>query len=603
MLSIQIKSLLDKGFPNLSYKLAPPEVPVHGHLATNIAFVMGKTRGIPPMKAAEYVKEFLTHTAPKDLIAKIDIAQPGFINIWFASEAIQKEFGNIAKNKNWGKSNVGKSQKVIVEYSSPNIAKPMHVGHFRSTIIGDAIANIHEFLGYKTIRWNYIGDWGTPHGKIIAAYKMLKGDLIIPPGDFSLMVTINAILEQNGKEIRENLNQTIDRDLEIKPIETMVLLYQAFTMASKNIPLMEKTAQEEFNKLEKGDKKNRKLWARFKAESLEEFNKMYKKLGVKFDITLGESFYEKDLREIIAFLMHEEIAIESEGAIIIPLDDLGLPPAMIQKSDGATLYLTRDIANIIYRLKKYKPAKIIYEIGSEQELHFKQLFAIAKADFMPELKAAKTTELMHVGHGLVLGEDGKKLSTRAGKTIFMEEVIEEAIEKTRKIIDEKNRALSETEKQKIAKVVAIGALKYNDLSQNRMSNITFDWDKMLSFEGDSGPYLQYSYARLKSILRKSGSKNYKLQTKNLSSALELEIILKLDRFPEVIAKVGREYYPNELAQYLYDLSKSINHFYQSERVRDSEPGIREARLALISTSASVLKTGLSLLGIETLEKM
>lgn len=573
MLSLEIKSLLDKGFPNLSYKLSPPEVPAHGHLATNIAFVMGKTRSIPPMKAAEYVKEFLTHTAPENLIAKIDIAAPGFVNISFTPHAIQNDFGRIARTKNWGQSNVGKKghqrQKVIVEYSSPNIAKPMHVGHFRSTIIGDAIANIHEFLGYKTIRWNYIGDWGVQFGKLAAAWK-LWGD---------------------------------ESKLRREPIKTLLDLYVRFSEESKTNPDLEKKGQEEFKRLEDGDLEVRNLWQKFRKESLKELEKMYQTLGVKFDITLGESFYEKDLRKIIAYLMHEEIAIQSEGAIIVPLDDLGLPPAMIQKSDGATLYLTRDIANVIYRLKKYKPSKIIYEIGSEQELHFKQLFAIAKADFMPELKKAKETELTHVGHGLVLGEDGKKLSTRAGKTIFMEEVIEEAIEKTRKIIEEKNKDLPEADKAKIAKVVAIGALKYNDLSQNRMSNITFDWDKMLSFEGDSGPYLQYSYARLKSILRKSGAKSYKPQTKNLSSPLELEIILKLDRFPEVVAKVGREYYPNELAQYLYDLSKSINHFYQSERVLDSEKGIREARLALISASASVLKTGLNLLGIETLEKM
>lgn len=569
MLSLEIKSLLDKGFPNLSYKLSPPEVPAHGHLATNIAFVMGKARQIPPMKAAEYVKEFLTHTAPANLIAKIDVAAPGFINIWFTPEAIQKEFNHIARSKNWGKSNVGRNQKVIVEYSSPNIAKPMHVGHFRSTIIGDAIANIHEFLGYKTIRWNYIGDWGVQFGKLSAAWKLW------------------------GDEAR----------LKAEPIKTLLDLYVRFSNEAKTNPELEKAGQEAFRKLEEGDKELRKLWQKFSSESQKDFDKMYRTLGVKFDVTLGESFYESSLKGIIAYLMHEEIAIQSEGALIIPLDDLGLPPAMIQKSDGATLYLTRDIANIIYRLKKYKPSKIIYEIGSEQELHFKQLFAIAKSDFMPELKAAKTTELTHVGHGLVLGEDGKKLSTRAGKTIFMEDVIQEAVDKTKKIIEEKNKDLPELEKQKIAKVVAIGALKYNDLSQNRMSNITFDWDKMLSFEGDSGPYLQYSYARLKSILRKSGSKNYKSQTKNLSSDLELEIILKLDRFPEVVAKVGREYYPNELAQYLYDLSKSINHFYQSERVLDSEPGVREARLALISTSASVLKTGLNLLGIDTLEKM
>ncbi len=571
MLGARIKKLLNSGFPNLSYKLAPPEIKTHGHLATNIAFVVAKEnqqKKMSPMQAANYVKEFLVHAAPKNLIEKIDIAAPGFINIWFTRAAIQKEFLNISRTKNWGKVNVGKNTKVIVEYSSPNIGKPMHVGHFRSTIIGDAIANIHQFLGYKTIRWNYLGDWGVQFGKLTAAYNMW--------GD--------------------------EKKLKTEPIKHLLELYVRFTAEAKTNPELEKKGQEEFRKLEAGDEANRKLWQNFRAEAVREFNKMYKTLGVKFELEIGESFYEKDLKKIIEYLVHEEIAVRSEGALIIPLDDLGLPPAMIEKSDGATLYLTRDIANIIYRIKKYHPAKIIYEIGNEQELHFKQLFAIAKNDFLPELTKAKETELVHVAHGLVLGEDGKKLSTRAGKTIFMEDVIAEAIEKTSKIIAEKDRGLSAGENDKIAKVVAIGALKYNDLSQNRLSNITFDWDKMLSFEGDSGPYLQYSYARLKSILRKSKATS-KIEVKYLSTELELEIIQKLDRFPEVLERVAKEYYPNELANYLYDLAKSINHFYQVEPVLKADAPTKNARLALISTAAKILKTGLNLLGVDTLEKM
>ena len=579
MLSIVIKNILDKKYPNVSYKLAPPEVASHGHLSANISFALAKQFKKSPIAAAEDVKKHLLGNAPQNLFEKIEIAPPGFINIWFARDAIQKEFLEISRAKEWGSPSprlqrVNKKQAVIVEYSSPNIAKPMHVGHFRGTIIGDAIANIHQFLGYKTIRWNYLGDWGTQFGKLIAAYKMWGSE---------------ALLKK-------------------EPIKHLLDLYVRFTAEAKANPDLEIRGREEFKKLEAGDKENRKLWEKFKKESLKEFNKTYKTLGVKFDVTLGESFYEKDLKLITEYLISQEIAVRSEGALIIPLDDFNLPPAMIQKSDGVSLYLTRDIANILYRIKKYHPAKILYEIGSEQELYFKQLFAIAKSDFLhdftPELKNAGAIELMHIGHGLVLGKDGKKLSTRAGKTIFFEDLINEAIDKTTKIIEEKNPKLSAKEKQRIAKAVAIGALKYNDLSQNRLSNITFDWDKMLSFEGDSGPYLQYSYARLKSILRKAGkTHNPQLTTYDLNSDLELEIILKLDRFPEAIQKVAIGYYPNELAAYLYDLAKSINHFYQAEPVLKAPKGIREARLALISKSAEVLKTGLGLLGIETLERM
>lgn len=576
MFGSAIKHILDKGFPNLSYKIAPPDVKTHGHLSTNIAFAISQSKGqkkMSPMHAAEIVKEFVSHTAPKHLFGKIEVVQPGFVNFWFTKEAIQNEFGKISKDKNFGKPHptllkLRRARKVIVEYSSPNIAKPMHVGHFRGTIIGDCIANIHKFLGFRTIRWNYLGDWGTQFGKLVAAYKLWGGE----------------------------------KALQEAPIKHLLDLYVRFAAEVKTNPKIERRGREEFEKLEKGDAENRKLWEKFKEESTKEFRKTYKLLNVNFDISIGESFYEKDLKPIIEYLISEEIAVESEGAIIIPLDDFKLPPALIRKSDEVSLYLTRDIANLIYRVKKYKPVKILYEIGSEQELHFKQLFAIAKADFLPSLKEAKKTELVHVAHGLILGEDGKKLSTRAGKTIFFEDVIEEAIQKTKKIIEEKNPSLAPEEKQRVAKTVAVGALKYNDLSQNRLSNITFDWDKMLSFEGDSGPYLQYSYARLKSILRKAKSVKT-LDTKHLDNVLELEIILKLDRFPEVIEKVGENYYPSELANYLYDLAQSTNHFYHTLPVLKAESGTRSARLALIQCVAKVLRTGLNLLGIETLEKM
>lgn len=581
MLSFQIKNLLVEQYPDIDFKLDSPEVPSHGHYATNIAFAIAKRDGMPPLSAAEKIKSALLESAPKNFFEKIDVVAPGFINFWLSKETIQVEFGRIAKaGETWGKENIGHGENVIVEYSSPNIAKPMHVGHFRSTIIGDALANIHKALGYKVIRWNYIGDWGTQFGKLTAAYRLWGSE---------------ALLKK-------------------EPIKHLLDLYVRFSAEAKTDPELEKKGQEEFRKLEDGDKENKKLWLKFRNESLKELHRTYKLLGVKFDIEIGESFYEKDLKYIISYLLSQNIATKSEGAIIVSLDDFNLPPAMIQKSDGATLYLTRDIANIIYRLKKYKPTKIVYEIGNEQELHFKQLFAIAKADFMPEMKEAKNTELTHVGHGLVLGEDGKKLSTRAGKTIFMEDVIDEAVSLTREVVEEKNLLpavasakdgrLSSREKGRVSKVVAIAALKYNDLSQNRDSNITFDWKKMLSFEGDSGPYLLYSYARLKSILRKSGViRNSKVEIKNLSSASELELIMKLDRFPAVLEGVAKDYYPNHLASYLYDLSKSVNHFYETEPVLKSEKGVREARLRLIKSAANVLKTGLNLLGIEVLEKM
>ncbi len=568
MLSAEIKNILVKLYPGLDSKLDPPEVSSHGHYATNIAFAVAKRDKMSPVAAAEKIKAAILEAAPKNFFERIDVVAPGFINFWISKEAIQNEFGKIAKaGDKWGKDSVGRGAKVIVEYSDVNIAKPMHVGHFRSTIIGDAIARVHSALGYKVVRWNYIGDWGTQFGKLIAAYKMWG----------------------NEKEVRRD------------PIKTLLALYVKFSAEMKINPQLEEQGRAEFKKLEDGDKENRRLWKWFRDESLKDFERVYKILGFNFDVILGEAFYEGELKQLIADLISMGVTRESEGALIIPLDEEGLPPALVRKSDGASLYLTRDITNFRYRANAYKPAKILLIVGGEQSLHFKQLFGIIKKVKIPGLKYDENIELKHVEHGLVLGEDGKKLSTRAGKTIFIEDVINEAVSLTKEAVQEKNSNLSAREKEKISKAVAIAALKYNDLSQNRDSNITFDWKKMLSFEGDSGPYLLYSYARLKSILRKG--RTNKFDPKYLANPSETELILKLDRFPAILESVAKDYYPNHLASYLYDLSKSVNHFYETEPVLKSEEGIRNARLALIKAAANVLKTGLNILGIETLEKM
>ena len=472
----------------------------------------------------------------------------------------------IKAGSKWGKSKPAKKETVIVEYSSPNVAKPMHVGHLRSTIIGDALANIYEFLGYKVIRWNYIGDWGTQFGKLTAAYKMWG----------------------NKKE------------LEAKPIETMLKLYVRFHEEAKKDQGLEKKGQEEFQKLEKGDKENKKFWEWFRRESLKDFNRLYKALDVKFDITAGESFYEKDLKPLIKRLEKSGVAKKSEGALIIPLDNVGLPPALIRKSDEATLYLTRDMANLEYRLKKHKPAKILYVVANEQTLHFSQLFAVTKIMGLTSVKAE------HIKFGMVLGPDGKKFSTREGKTIILDDLINEAVKLARKTVQGKNPKLSSEEKDKIASVVGVGAIKYNDLSQNRVGDITFNWEKMLSITGNSAPYLQYTYARMKSILRK-GRPNLpagkaKFDVKHLGEA-DKQIVIQLSQFPEAVRRSAEEYLPNYLANYLYSLSQTVNAYYETNPVLQSESAVRAIRLNLIKAVAETLKNGLNLLGIHTLERM
>ena len=336
-----------------------------GHYSTNIAMKMVRKatseKGQETSKkgASELAKELaikISAKAPKGMFEKVEAVPPGFINFWLSESFLQKELAVISKSKNFGKLNLGKSKKVIFEYSDPNIAKRMHVGHLRATIIGDALASIYEFCGYKVIRWNYIGDWGTQFGKMIAAYKMWGDKLVI---------------QKN-------------------PIEELQKLYVKFHEEMEKNPELEKKGQEEFKRLEEGDKTNKKLWEWFKKESLREFDKVYKVLGVKFDVTIGEAFYEKELKKLVADLKKEKVAKTSEGSLIIDLEKFGLPPALIQKSDGASLYMTRDIANIQYRLAEYKPVKMFYVVGNEQSLHFEQLFKVA------EILNLNKSELKHL---------------------------------------------------------------------------------------------------------------------------------------------------------------------------------------------------------------
>src|SRR3989338_1898670 len=442
----------------------------------------------------------------------------------------------------------------------------MHVGHLRSTIIGDAIANIFAFLGYNVVRWNYLGDWGTQFGKLIAAYKKWG----------------------RRREVAKN------------PVEKLEELYIRFHKELKDNPALEDEGREEFKKLENGDKKNRKLWRWFRKESLKEFNRMYNRLGVTFSTQIGEAFYEKDLSGVINFLKEKGIAKESEGALIIELERFDLPPAMVRKSDGATLYFTREIANLKYRIEEYNPKRILYVVANEQTLHFSQLFAVAK--MMDFAKGKNMPELAHVKFGLVRGEAGKKLSTREGTAIKLNELLDRSVKLSEETLSTRKVDLKKSEAKEVAEILGIGAVKYNDLSQNRMSDIVFDWEKMLSFEGNSAPYLQYTYARLKSILKKARGIP-KLNGMALENERDLVLVLKLSEFPEVLDRVKETYMPSQLASYLYELAKEVNSYYHSEPVLYSESELRTVRLNLVKAASDILKTGLDLLGIKTVEKM
>ena len=540
-----------------------------GHFSTNAAFILSEKENLRPKEAAEELRSFLHKHDEAKIFDRIELGGGGFINIWLSQEAVKGEFRKIVKaGRSWGRVKTPNKNKetVIVEYSAPNIAKPMHVGHLRSTIIGDAIANVYEFLGYRVVRWNYLGDWGTQFGKLIAAYKLWG----------------------NRREIAKN------------PIEELEKLYIRFHKELKDNPALEAEGREEFKKLETGDKKNRKLWRWFKKESLKEFNRIYNRLGVTFSVQIGEAFYEKDLDEIIDLLKEENLAKESEGALMVELERFDLPPAMIRKSDGATLYLTREIANLKYRIEEYEPKRILYVVANEQTLHFSQLFAIAK---MSDLTGGKgMPELAHVKFGLVRGEAGKKLSTREGTAVKLNELLDRSVKLSEETLSTRKVDLKKSEAKEVAEILGIGAVKYNDLSQNRMSDIVFDWGKMLSFEGNSAPYLQYTYARLKSILRKAKGVP-KLNGMALENERDLVLVLKLSEFPEVLDRVKETYMPSQLASYLYELAKEVNSYYHSEPVLYSESELRAVRLNLVKAASDILKTGLDLLGIKTVEKM
>jgi arginyl-tRNA synthetase len=499
----------------------------------------------------------------KENIKEIKVVPPAYINFFIKPEKIKEQVRDIIeKDKNFGKSEENKKRTMIIDYSSPNVAKPMHVGHLRSTFIGQAIYNLYKFLGYKVVGDNHLGDWGTQFGMIIAGYKKY----------------INSASELK--------NITISKMLEI---------YVRFNKETENNPELRETAKAEFKKLEQGDKENRKIWKILREKSLKEFNRIYDILGIKFDLIKGESDYEKELEYEIKNALENKKAVKNEdGSIIIPLGEM--TPFLIQKSDGATVYGTRDLATIRFRVEKYNPEKIIYVIGNEQSFYLEQLFK--SADILGYIPAEN---LYHVKFGLVLDKNHKKLATREGRAVDAEELINRIIGLAEKIIEDKNPKLSGKERKKAAKIIGIGALKYNDLSQNRHTDIVFDWNKMLSFDGNSAPYLLYTYVRLKSIIRKAKTDIF--DTKFLTEEIELEIIKQLSAFPQTTKRTLEDYQLNILANYLFKLAGMVNNFYEKIPVLKAEKNVKSARLALIKSASIILKNGLNLLGIETLEKM
>lgn len=469
---------------------------------------------------------------------------------------------------NFGHSTIGEGKKVIVEFSSPNIAKPFHIGHIRSTVIGNSLYKIYDCLGYDTVRINHLGDYGTQFGKMISAYRRWGN--------------------------RE--------DVEREPIKTLLSYYTKFHEEAEKHPELEQEARDIFKRLEDGEPEEMELWQWFRDESLKEFTKVYKMLDIEFDSYAGESFYSDKMPRILDELNEKGLLEESRGAQIVDLEKYGMTPALVTKSDGSTLYITRDIAAAVYRKEHYDFYKNIYVVASQQNLHFQQWFKIVEL-----LGYEWAKDCVHVPFGMVSLKDGT-MSTRKGRVVFLEDVLNKAVDKTREIIEEKGVATENIDET--AKQVGIGAVVFNELSNNRIKDYVFDWDKVLNFEGETGPYVQYTHARACSVLRKAGEEavskakkleNFDSQVLTSDSAYELaKLIYKL---PDVIVEAAGKYEPSVVTRHIVDIAQAFNRFYQHERILVEDEKELLSKLALVIVAKTAIKNGLALLGMHAPEKM
>lgn len=535
-----------------------------GDYSINAPFVLAPQLKLAPAVIATRLQELLcTHT---DMFERVEIAGTGFVNLFLAPEYVRAYFKEL-RTLDTSAYRTAHPEKVIVEFSSPNVAKPMHMGHLRNTILGDFLARLHSFVGHTVIRWNHLGDWGTQFGKLIVAYR-------------------------EGWTKREAV--------EAQPIDELVRIYIEFHERAKTDTSLEDRARAEFKKLEEGDAENMKLLEWFRAESLKEFEAMYEMLGITFganDVIRGESAYASDTTSIISELAKKGLAQESEGALIIPFENEGLSPAMIRKSDGTTLYFTRELASLEYRIKEYKPDAILYVVGNEQSLHFKQFFAVAKK------LGYEAVRLEHVSYGLVMTTEHKKLSTRSGVIATAKQAAETIVNQARRVVVEKQPDLSVDEQNTIARAVGVSALRYNMLRDSRMSDVVFDPEKALSLVGNSAPYLQYTYARLNKIVSKGGPGN----SDHLESLQENDLVLikKLAGFKDALDSSLSALSSHHLTTYLFALATAANAYYEQAGsiINEENEQVRMTRLALLSEITHTLELGFNLLGVEVLSSL
>ncbi len=558
----QISKTININEKELESYIETPKDSKNGDYAFPCFKLAKELRKAPPAIANEIKEKIET----VEEIEKIEVAG-GYLNFFINKSILAKEvLEEISKNEQYGKSEIGKEKNIVIDYSAPNIAKPFHIGHLRSTVIGGALYNIYKYLGYNVTGVNHLGDYGTQFGKLIEGYKMW------------------------GKEY----------DIENDPINELTKIYIRINEACKNDEQILENCRNNFKKLEDGDSYCVEIWKKFRELSLQEFQKVYDLLGSKFDSWNGESFYSDKMPEVIEILEKTGKLVESQGAKIIDLEDKGInTPCIIEKSNGSTTYATRDLAAILYRARTYNFDKALYVTSYEQVLHFKQVFEVAK---LLGLDEKYTKGLEHVSFGMVLLPEGK-MSTREGNIIKLEDLLNEAISRAKEIIEQKNPDLEN--KEEVAKKVGIGAVIFNDMSASRIKDEIFDWNTILNFQGETGPYIQYSYVRTKGVLEKAGylPKIEDVKIDNLSDEYSMIILKLIYNFEDILIQVTDKNEPSILARYLIDLAKAYSSFYNENKIIIEDKEVQDARVYLTYATSEVLKQGAELLGIQMPEKM
>jgi arginyl-tRNA synthetase len=546
--------------------------PKFGDYQSNALMSLAKSRKMNPRQLATDV---VARLDVNEWCEPVEIAGAGFLNFRLKISVLTQTLEAAARGKHLFFEPAAQRRTAVIDFSSPNVAKPMHVGHIRSTILGDCLARTLRLLGHRVITDNHIGDWGTQFGKLLVGWK-------------------------------KHLDPAA---LKADPIAEMERLYKLVNAAGEADEKVLEEARQELVKLQGGDAENLRIWREMIALSQKQFDTIYARLGLKFDHALGESFYNPRLKPLVDELLAKGIARESEGAIAIFFDDspqLKDKPALIRKSDGGFNYTTTDLATLAYRLETWHPDEIIYVTDGRQQLHFQQVFtAFAKWQSAIGNRQSAIPKLAHVWFGSILGEDGRPFKTRSGETVRLSDLLDEAEERALKIVSEKNPDLPEAQRREIARVVGLGAVKYADLLPNRQSDYVFSWDKMLALQGNTAPYLQYAYTRIRSIFRKSETSNIEHRTSNIELKAAEEIVLAkhLLNFGLTLEAVAEEYRPNFLCNYLYELASKFTSFYENCPVLKADDAARASRLALCDLTARVLKQGLETLGIETVEQM